>query len=149
MRMFFLTLFLSVFTCSAALAIEDNQANREAAAERYYEEMDAEEMMGDMARALSMNLPPSEREKFQSFMLDYVNYKLIEESSKASLARHLTADEINALADFYALPVAKSAMKKFGFYMAEVMPIIQAEMMRAIGEKQRIDAENNRQKQVE
>jgi hypothetical protein len=35
------------------------------------------------------------------------------------------------LADFYGSPVGKSAMQKFGAYMADVMPAIQAEMLKA------------------
>ena len=39
--------------------------------------------------------------------------------------------ELKALADFYGSAVGKSAMKKFGTYMADVMPDIQAEMIKA------------------
>jgi hypothetical protein len=35
------------------------------------------------------------------------------------------------LADFYGSPVGKSAMKKFGAYMADIMPVVQAEIMKA------------------
>jgi hypothetical protein len=38
--------------------------------------------------------------------------------------------ELKALADFYGSPVGKSAMKKFGTYMADVMPDIEAEMIK-------------------
>jgi len=36
-----------------------------------------------------------------------------------------------ALADFYGSPVGKSAMQKFGAYMADIMPTIEAEIMKA------------------
>ena len=42
-----------------------------------------------------------------------------------------TTDELKALADFYGSPVGKSAMKKFGAYMADIMPVVQAEIMKA------------------
>ena len=42
-----------------------------------------------------------------------------------------TTDELKALADFYGSPVGKSAMQKFGAYMADVMPAMQAEMLKA------------------
>jgi hypothetical protein len=35
------------------------------------------------------------------------------------------------LADFYGSPVGKSAMQKFGAYMADIMPVVQAEIMKA------------------
>jgi hypothetical protein len=43
------------------------------------------------------------------------------------MAKHFTADELRALADFYGSPVGKSATQKFGTYMADVMPAIQTE----------------------
>jgi len=50
---------------------------------------------------------------------------------KESMVKNFTADELKALADFYGSPVGKSAMKKFGAYMADVMPSIQAEVEKA------------------
>jgi hypothetical protein len=48
-----------------------------------------------------------------------------------AMVKHFTTEELKALADFYGSPVGKSAMQKFGAYMADLMPIIQAEMMKA------------------
>jgi hypothetical protein len=48
------------------------------------------------------------------------------------MVRHFTVRELNALTDFYGSPEGRSAMKKFGAYMADVMPAIQQEMARAI-----------------
>jgi len=48
-----------------------------------------------------------------------------------AMLKHFTTDELKALADFYGSPVGKSAMQKFGAYMADVMPAIQAEMLKA------------------
>jgi hypothetical protein len=48
-----------------------------------------------------------------------------------AMAKHFTTEELKALADFYGSPVGKSAMQKFGAYMADLMPIIQAEMIKA------------------
>ncbi len=39
--------------------------------------------------------------------------------------------DTKALADFYGSPVGKSAMQKFGAYMAELMPVIEAEVLKA------------------
>jgi hypothetical protein len=38
---------------------------------------------------------------------------------------------LKALADFYGSPVGKSAMQKFGAYMADIMPTMEAEIMKA------------------
>jgi hypothetical protein len=45
-----------------------------------------------------------------------------------ALVKHFTTEELKALADFYSSPVGKSAMQKFGGYMADLMPTMQAEM---------------------
>ena len=41
-----------------------------------------------------------------------------------------------ALADFYGSKAGKSAMEKFGLYMAEIMPPLQKELERAMRELQ-------------
>jgi uncharacterized protein len=48
------------------------------------------------------------------------------------MANHFTVGELNALTDFYGSPEGKSAMKKFGAYMSEIMPVIQQEMSHAV-----------------
>jgi hypothetical protein len=52
---------------------------------------------------------------------------------REGMAKHFTAEEIRALADFYGSELGRSAMGKFGTYMSEVMPAIQAEVMVAVG----------------
>ena len=135
----------ALFLSAPVLAAEDSQAEREAAVDRYLAVMPPEEMMEDMAQAMSMNFPPDQREGFRLFILEYVDHGALEASSRDAMIRHFTADEINALTDFYSQPVAKSAMQKMGPYMAEIMPVVQAEIMRALGELQKVEAETNRQ----
>jgi hypothetical protein len=66
---------------------------------------------------------------------------------KDSMIKHFTANELKALADFYGSPVGKSAMLKFGAYMADAMPAIQAEVFKAYGEAIKAQAETNRLKE--
>jgi hypothetical protein len=47
------------------------------------------------------------------------------------MVKHFTTDELKAPADFYGSPVGKSAMQKFGAYMADLMPVMQAEITKA------------------
>ena len=44
-----------------------------------------------------------------------------------AMVKNFTTEELKALADFYGSPVGKSAMQKFGAYMADIMPVVQAE----------------------
>lgn len=140
-----LTIFIATSYSSLVHALEDTPENREAEAHRYSEAMEVEGMMGDMAEALSMNFPPERREEFKKFMLEYVDYGALEQANTEAMVRHFTAEELQALADFHSKPIAKSAMKKLGPYMAEFMPFVEAEMMRALGQLRRAEAERNRE----
>jgi hypothetical protein len=55
--------------------------------------------------------------------------------------KHFTAEELQALANFYGSPVGKSAMKKFGQFMADAMPNIQSLMFDAF-QKAKAEMEN-------
>jgi hypothetical protein len=47
------------------------------------------------------------------------------------MVKHFTTEELKALADFLRFPVGKSAMQKFGAYMADIMPTMETEIMKA------------------
>ncbi len=93
-----------------------------------------------------MNMPPESRTQFKELMTKYLDMAAIIKAIKDAMVKHFTADELKALADFYGSPVGKSAMKKFGVYMADAMPVIQAEILKAQGEAIKSQAEANRQK---
>jgi len=133
--------------CFAAnsYAIDDTPQNRAAQAERAIAATPPEEMMQEMAASISMNLPPSDRPEFRRMMTEIVDLEVITNAMRESMIRHFSADELAAIADLYESPVGKSAMTKMGPYMADVMPTIEAEILRAFGELQKIKAEENRQ----
>ena len=58
-----------------------------------------------------------------------------------SMVKNFTAEELQALANFYGSPVGRSAMKKFGQYMADAMPHIQSLMIDAF-QKAKAEMEN-------
>ncbi len=84
-----------------------------------------------MAQKMAMNLPPSERDKFIKTFASEIDMDAVIKAMRTAIIKHFTAEEIKALADFYGSPVGKSAMSKFGDYMADVMPALQAEVMKA------------------
>jgi hypothetical protein len=51
------------------------------------------------------------------------------------MIKRFTLAEIDALSKFYGSPEGKSIIKKFGSYMADMMPVIQSETMKAISKK--------------
>jgi hypothetical protein len=114
-----------------AWALEDTKASREQEAVRYLNATPPNEMLENMADQMAKNLPPGQREDFKELMVKHLDIEALTKVIKESMVKNFTADELRALADFYGSSVGKSAMKKFGTYMADVMPSIQAEMVKA------------------
>lgn len=133
-----------LFCCFSAFAMEDSAENRLKEAQRYVATTPPEEVMIDMANNMSMNLPPEERKEFRELFVNYVNMQALADAMIASMVKTFTADELAALADFYERPIAKSAMKKMGIYMADAMPTIQTELINAMAKMEEDKAAQNR-----
>ena len=125
-----LMLLLLLPACHALAS--DTEQERVAAAKRYLEVAQMSRITDDTVTELAKSLPAEQRGKFLQFMREAVRPEVLERAALASMVKVFTTQEINALADFYGSPVGKSAMSKFGLYMADVMPVIQQEMLRAM-----------------
>ena len=88
--------------------------------------------MRDTAEKVSENLPEPARATFIRAMTQDLDLEQLSTAMKDSMVKRFTVNEIDALARFYGSPEGKSVMKKFGLFMADVMPAIQAETMKAI-----------------
>jgi Uncharacterized protein conserved in bacteria (DUF2059) len=69
-------------------------------------------------------------------MRQFVRIDEIEKIARRAMLKTFTAQELNALADFYSSPHGASTMKKFGVYMGDVMPSLMQEIQRAVTEFQ-------------
>ena len=118
----------------------DTPQARKEAAERYAKVSDVRKLMADSVEAMAQRMPDAQREEFRTLMITHVRPEVIEAAMMAAMRKHFTARELNALADFYGSEEGRSAMAKFGRYMADVMPLVQAEMARAFAEYQREQA---------
>lgn len=112
-------------------APQDSPEQRREAALRYAETSPMADMFRDAVFEISKQLPEDQRRGFQEFMLKHVRIEILEEAAIDSMVKHFTAEELNAIADFYGSPLGRSSMKKFGVYMADIMPSMEKEMMRA------------------
>lgn len=112
----------------------DTAEERLAAAKRYLEVAQMSKITDDTVNELAKNFPDDQREKFLAFMHNAVRPEVLEKAAMESMVKVFTAEELNALADFFGSPIGRSAMGKFGLYMADVMPVIQQEMFRALQE---------------
>jgi len=117
-------------------ALEDTPDNRHAQAERYLQIMPPEDLMRDMAEKMAAQMPEDKRARFVDLMTKRVDQAKLRSIMLEAMAKHFTAAELRALGDFYESPLGKSAMRKFGAYMADAMPAIQAEFMAAFGKVQ-------------
>ena len=125
-----LVLLFALLTISVS-ALEDTKMHREQEAARYLKATPPKEMFEDMAEEMAKTMPPEARADFKAIMLKHLDIEALTQIMKDSMIKNFTADELKSLADFYGSPVGKSAMKKFGTYMADVMPSIQAEVLKA------------------
>jgi hypothetical protein len=117
---------------AAVPAAADSDEERVAAAKRYLEVAQMSKITDDTVNELAKGIPAEQRDKFLDFMHNAVRPEVLEQAAMASMVKVFTADELNALADFFGSSVGRSAMGKFGLYMADVMPVIQQEMFRAL-----------------
>jgi hypothetical protein len=128
-----LTIAAVVWGCGSSDSIPDTEENRRDQAQRYLKVTPPQDMMNDMVQNMGQNMSEAEREQFSAMMTEYVDMDSWGTIMTDAMVKHFTAQELKALADFYGSPVGKSAMSKFGAYMADVMPVIQQEMMKAYG----------------
>jgi len=84
-----------------------------------------------MPDKMATNLPADQRQQFKQMMTKDLDIAALSKAITDAIVKHFTSEELKALGDFYGSPVGKSAMQKFGAYMADLMPIIQAEIMKA------------------
>ena len=125
-------LLLLLLLPAAHASASDSEEERVAAAKRYIEVAQMSKMVDDTVTELAKAVPAGQRDRFLEFTRDAIRPQVLEQAAMASMVKVFTAPELNALADFYGSPVGKSAMSKFGVYMADLMPVIQQEMLRAM-----------------
>jgi hypothetical protein len=118
-------------------SLPDNPEYRTAAAERYLKTMPPKEMLENLATRVSPNLPEKDRAAFVEVMGSADLEKAASRITMEGLVKNFTVGELNAMTAFYGSPDGKGAVKKFGLYMAGVMPQIQQEVKKAMDEKQK------------
>ena len=114
--------------------VADTPANRLAAAQRYLKAVPPSEMVADTLDRVASQVPEDRREEFKKALTKVVSSERIEALTLQAVTKHFTVKEINALAAFYGSPEGRSITKKFGDYMADVMPAIQEELAGAMEE---------------
>ena len=126
-----LTALTFIISCSFILSATDTPETRRREAERYLQASPPKAMFEDVADKMAANLPADQRDQFKRVMTTQLDIPALSKAMMDAMVKNFTTEELKALADFYGSPIGKSAMQKFGAYMADVMPVVQAEIMKA------------------
>ena len=133
----FLAALLLCLTVIGAIAapIADTPVNRQAQAEAYLKATPPKELFDSMTKSVTASIPAGpQRDQVLKMLSTSLDMDALTKAMKDSLIKNFTAEELKALADFYSSPVGKSAMGKMGAYTADLMPVIQAQMMKAMSQ---------------
>jgi hypothetical protein len=118
---------------------DDTPALREAAAQRYLKAVPVQKMIDDMLKVIMKSVPAEKQTGFDAFIRKTLRPEFIEQASIQAMVKTFTVHEINAMTSFYNSPEGRSVQAKMGTYLAEIMPLLQQEMLRAL---QEINVEN-------
>jgi len=134
MKRVLLCLVLSLFLANPGFAVAEQDASGTKAQliDEYFSHIPMKRMLDEMALELSKQLPPARRQMFVDTMGNRVRVDVLEQAARESLARHLSVAELRLFVEFIKRPEARSAMDKMKYYMADLMPIVQQEIIRAM-----------------
>src|SRR5690554_380003 len=116
---------------NVSLAADASFEKRLEASKCYLSVMPVSSMWADVTDKMMATMAAGQREAFASIM-EQIDLSRLENIMLNAMARHFTLEEINALTEFYSSPIGRSAMEKFGSYMADINPAIQAELQTAL-----------------
>ena len=132
-----LSLMLALGCTGLACAqTDDSPEARAKAVDRYFQVVSLRDMLTDMVIEIAKQLPPDDREIFKALILKHVRLEVVETAAKQSLTKHLTVAEINVFTEFLQRPEGKSGIAKMKYYYADILPVVQTEMDRAMKELQ-------------
>ena len=133
-RLAALTVLLSL--ACPAFALDDTPQNREEQAGRYLKAVPPQSMMADMTTKMAQSLPANQQEQFKQAMTKYLDMNKLTAAIGSAMQKTFTADELQALADFYGSAIGKSAISKMANYYAAVMPSAMGEIQAAFTKSQ-------------
>jgi hypothetical protein len=114
--------------------LPDTPQQRQALVERYFKAVSFGDFQREMVEQMSISIPPEHQAQFLDTMSNKVRWDSIETAAKESLARHMTVSELSAFLAFVEKPEGKSALSKMRFYMADLNPVVQQEVFRAVAQ---------------
>lgn len=127
-----LSLALSVSLLSAVVpamhASADPRLNR--AVDRYLELVPMDTLVRDALVETSKQLPERDRRQFVENGMSGVRVEVLEDAARKSMRATFSADEVEALVRFMEQPAGRSVMGKMKYYLADMLPVVKAELAR-------------------
>lgn len=100
--------------------------------DQYFNAVGFRDMQRQMIQQMAADLPAEHRAQFLDTLQNKVRWDTIEQAAKDSLARHMTREELTAFVAFAQKPEGQSALAKMALYTADLTPVVQQEVFRAV-----------------
>ncbi len=110
----------------------DTPEERTAAAREYLKAVPVNSMVQDLTSEMMKAVPPEQKSDVEALLKKALDPKFLESLTIETMPKHFTTKEIKAMTTFYGTPEGASIMKKFGAYMADIMPAIQTQVIEAL-----------------
>jgi hypothetical protein len=124
-------LLLAAAPAPAALALTDTPSNRRTQAERYEAVMSVRDALETSTLRVARMLPREHRQGFIDFAMVHLDHDSIRATVLVVLTETFTANELQAMADFFGSPVGRSVAGKMGVYTERVMPLMMMKVREA------------------
>ena len=125
------TIMLSAAVLASAVPARaaDSKEDRIAATKEYLKAVPVTGMAGDLTSELMNTVPPEQQAMAAEVLKKALDPKFLESVTLMAMPKHFTTDEIKAMTRFYASPEGASILRKYGAYMADIMPAVQSRIM--------------------
>src|SRR6516225_7258223 len=134
MKILRITVVLLALTGSAFASdvLSDTPENRAKVVDEYLKVIPVKDLLDDMTEKLAATVPENNREAFKSMLTKHFDLDALLAAQKQSLAKIFTVGDLKAMIAYQSTPEGKSSLKKMGAYMADLMPVVQAELKKAM-----------------
>jgi len=134
MKILRITVILLALTGSAFASdvLSDTPENRAKVIDEYLRAIPVKDLLDDMTEKLAATVPENNREAFKSMLTKHFDLDALVAAEKQSLAKIFTVGELRAMMAYQSTPEGKSSMKKMSAYIADLMPVVQAELVKAV-----------------
>ncbi|KAA5607643.1 DUF2059 domain-containing protein [Roseospira marina] len=109
---------------AGAVALEDTAANRRAQAQRYEAAMPVSVSLENSLQRVAHMMPPEHRPGFIAFARARLDETQLRDTVMVVLTETFTADELQAMADFFGSSVGQSVAGKMGRFKDRVVPLM-------------------------